>query len=107
MNTLFYERSRDVTRARGCDQLHGCDNNKSPLFDDYSMIIKACMHVCINQTSRGRYTMAVEYLIGIILGRHQNVEYYTLTSIILQKYFGSASEVLLGTHIVFLSELSS
>ena len=41
--------------------------------------------------------MAVKYSISKILGRHQNVEYYTCTSIyskntrkILEKYFGSA-----------------
>jgi hypothetical protein len=40
--------------------------------------------------------MAVEYSISIILGRHQNSEYYTLTSIILEKYSKNTSEVLSG-----------
>ena len=34
-------------------------NNKSTLFDDYSMIIKACMHVCISQPPRERYTQGL------------------------------------------------
>ena len=53
--------------------------------------------------------MVVDYLISIIhvLGRHQNVEYDTCTSIILQNYFKITSEVLSGTRIVILSELRS
>ena len=42
------------------------------------------------------FPMAVEYSISIILGRHQNSEYCTLTSIILEKYSKNTSEVLSG-----------
>ena len=40
-------------RATKCNAVVGRwgNNNKSPLFDDYSMIIKACMHVCILSTA--------------------------------------------------------
>ena len=47
-------------------------------------------------------TMVVEYSISIILGRHQNSEYYTLTSIILEKYFGSAFGEL-GTVLIVIT----
>ena len=40
--------------------------------------------------------MAVEYSISKILGRHQNVEYYTSTRNILEKYSKNTSEVLSG-----------
>ena len=41
-------------------------------------------------------TMAVEYLMSIVLGRHQNVEHNTCTSIILRKYSKNTSDVLSG-----------
>ena len=50
--------------------------------------------------------MAVEYSISIILGRHQNSEYYTsdeyYTRKILEKYFGSAFREL-GTMFIVIT----